>query len=125
MMIVMSQVATPNEIRDSNPNIVDENIVEFCEEWIDSLTSVMGKSEHFILPRGNIVSSHLHLARTVTRRSERRLWTLNKEDTVPEIILKFSNRLSDLFFTMARYEMFYNNNGEERAESLMIYNYLK
>lgn len=114
MMIVMSQVATPNDIRGSNPNIVDDNIVEFCEEWIDSLTNEMGKSEYFILPYGNLVSSHLHLARTVARRSERRLWTLSKEDTVPEIILKFINRLSDLFFTMARYEMFCNKGEEEK-----------
>lgn len=114
MMIIMSHVATPNNLRSSNSNIIDENIVEYCEEWIDNLTEQMGKSEFFILPGGNLVSSHLHMARTIARRSERRLWSLNREDAVPDIILRFINRLSDLFFAMARYEMFEKSNSEER-----------
>lgn len=52
------------------------------------------------------VSAHLQLARTITRRAERRLWTLNRKDPVPAGIMAFVNRLSDLFSTMARYDMF-------------------
>ncbi len=137
MMMVMSQVATPNAIRDDaitnlspitfftpckvhnairedNPNKIDDNIVQFCEEWIDRLTAKMGKSEYFILPGGSAISAHLHLARTIARRSERRLWTLHKSDPLPEIILKFINRLSDLLFTMARYDLFNSGDKEER-----------
>ena len=51
------------------------------------------------------VSAQLQFARAVARRAERRLWTLNREDSVPEDILRFINRLSDLFFVMARMEM--------------------
>lgn len=114
MMIIMSQVATPEAIRDSNPNKIDETLLAFCEELIDSLTEKMGKSEYFILPGGTLVSAHLHQARSVARRSERRLWTLHKADPLPEIILKLVNRLSDLFFTMARYDLFAAGNEEER-----------
>lgn len=106
IMVVMSNVATPSEIRDKNPNSLNEEIVSFIENQIDVLTQQMEDGNNcFILPGGNLVSSHLHMARTIARRSERRLWTLNKQDELPLLILQFTNRLSDLFFTMARFEM--------------------
>jgi len=114
LMVVMSQVATPAVIRENNPNKIDENIVKFCEDTIDDLTSKIGESDYFILPGGNLISSHLHMARTIARRAERRLWSLHKADELPDIILKLVNRLSDLFFTMARYEMQQSGNLEEK-----------
>ena len=59
------------------------------------------------------------LARTIVRRAERRLWTLNRKDPVSPGIMQFVNRLSDLFFTMARYEMFRQGNAEERWQSFL------
>lgn len=106
IMIVMSHVATPSEIREKNPNLLNQDIVIFVENEIDNLTQKLeDKNSYFILPGGNHVSAHLHMARTIARRSERRLWTLNREDELPPLILQFINRLSDLFFTMARFEM--------------------
>lgn len=106
IMVVMSLVATPSTIRDKNPNQLDIHIVSFVENCIDELVQKLDDgNSYFILPGGNLVSSHLHLARTIARRSERRLWTLNREDELPAEILQFMNRLSDLFFTMARFEM--------------------
>lgn len=107
IMTIMSQVATPSEIREKNPNNLNEEIVSFIEDEIDNLTNkIEGGNNYFILPGGNLVSSHLHMARTIARRSERRLWSLNKVDELPLIILQFINRLSDLFFTMAKYELY-------------------
>ena len=120
LMIIMSQVATPDEKRSDNPNKIDDTIVSFCEDLIDELTNKMGGSEYFVLPGGTLVSSHLHLARTIARRSERRLYTLHKLDPVPEIILKFINRLSDLFFTMARFDMVATGSEEENWQ-LFLY----
>lgn len=114
IMIVMSHVATPSAIRDKNPNKLDMDIVSFVENKIDDLIGKMEENNYFILPGGTLVSSHLHMARTIARRSERRLWTLHREDELPPIILQFINRLSDLFFVMARYEMFQQNYTEER-----------
>ena len=68
-------------------------------------------------PGGTPVSAQLQFARTVARRAERRLWTLHKQDPLPEIILRFINRLSDLFFVMARYEMQQQNWTEEKWQS--------
>lgn len=114
LMTVMSQVATLSEMREENPNKIDESLVGFCEEMIDRLTDEMGKSEYFILPGGGLVAAHLQMARTIARRSERRLCTLHKIDPVPDAILQLINRLSDLFFTMARYDMFKEGNAEEK-----------
>lgn len=119
MMVVMSHVATPSEIRDKNPNKLDDSIVVFCEEQIDRLTDKMGDSKYFILPGGNLVASHLHLARTIARRSERRLWSLNSTDILPASILQFINRLSDLFFAMARYEMYREGAIEEKWKDFL------
>lgn len=113
MMTVMSLIATPSDKVVNNPNTFDDSLILDCEQMIDAMHEEMGKSRDFLLPGGNLVSAHLHLARTVARRCERRLWTLHKEDTVLEIILMFFNRLSDLFFVMARYELFVNEEDEE------------
>ncbi len=119
IMVVMSNVATPSEIRDKNPNPIDPEIVLFCEKQIDLLTEKMGGNADFILPGGTLVSSHLHMARTIARRSERRLWTLHRKDPLPEIVLQFVNRLSDLFFVMARYEMFQQGTSEEKWKDFL------
>lgn len=113
MMIVMSLVATPNEIRSQNPNQFDQTIICFCEEEIDKMVGVMPESDYFILPGGNLISAHMQWGRTVVRNCERKLWTLHRLDPVPEEILQFINRLSDLLFVMGRFEML-NTDKEEK-----------
>ncbi|MCC8172907.1 MAG: cob(I)yrinic acid a,c-diamide adenosyltransferase [Odoribacter sp.] len=119
LMVIMSQVATPSAIREKNPNTIDENIVEYCENGIDKLSESIGESNSFILPGGNLVSSHLQFARTIARRAERRLWTLHKQDELPEIILRFINRLSDLLFIMGRAEMYREGKPEEKWKDFL------
>ncbi len=119
MMVMMSHVATPSVIRDKNPNVLSEDLVAFCEQQIDDMSAKMEDNGYFILPGGSLVSAHLQLARTIVRRAERRLWTLNRKDPVSPEILQFVNRLSDLFFIMARYEMFRQGNAEERWQSFL------
>ena len=106
MMAVMSHVAIHQLFDDKNPNKISDDLVLVCEEQIDALSAKMEDNGYFILPGGSLVSAHLQLARTIVRRAERRLWTLNRKDPVSPGIMQFVNRLSDLFFTMARYEMF-------------------
>lgn len=117
LMGVMSHVATPSAIRERNPNMLPEDLVVHCEEAMDALTAQLEDNGYFILPGGTQVSAQLQFARTVARRAERRLWTLHREDPLPEIILQYINRLSDLFFVMARYEMQQQNWTEEKWQS--------
>jgi cob(I)alamin adenosyltransferase len=114
IMIVMSHVATPSVIRVQNPNILPPDLVEFCEKMMDDLTAQMEENDYFVLPGGTPLAAHLQFARAVARRAERRLWTLNKQDEVPQFILRFMNRISDLFFVMARFEMWQQNRVEEK-----------
>lgn len=117
LMVVMSQVATPSEIREKNPNILPVELVPFCEAEIDRLSGELQEEGYFVLPGGNPVSAHCHLARTVARRAERRLWTLNRKDRLLPEILIFINRLSDLFFVMARVAMQREGSLEEKWKS--------
>ncbi|MDR1707816.1 MAG: cob(I)yrinic acid a,c-diamide adenosyltransferase [Prevotella sp.] len=119
IMVVMSHVATPSDIRQKNPNKLNEEIVAFCEQLIDQYSEKLEDSRFFVLPGGNLVSSHLQLARTIARRSERRLWTLNRKDEVPVTIMQFINRLSDLLFVMARYEMQSQGNIEDKWQHFL------
>lgn len=105
MMIVMSHVATPSAIRESNPNELPQDLDKFCEDWMDVMMSQLEDNGYFILPGGTPLVAQLQNARAVARRAERRLWTLNRTDEVPGEILRFINRLSDLLFVMARFEM--------------------
>jgi ATP:cob(I)alamin adenosyltransferase len=120
LMTVMSQVATPPSLRATNSNPLPGDLTLFCEREIDLLSEQMGESTYFILPGGTAVASHLQLARTVARRAERRLCTLHKSgDDLPSCILSFINRLSDLFFTQARYELFTHGKPEERWHAFL------
>lgn len=105
MMIVISHVATPSAIRESNPNELPQDLDKFCEDWMDVIMSQLEDNGYFILPGGTPLAAQLQNARAVARRVERRLWTLNRTDEVPGEILRFINRLSDLLFVMARFEM--------------------
>ncbi|WP_321331988.1 cob(I)yrinic acid a,c-diamide adenosyltransferase [uncultured Bacteroides sp.] len=114
LMVVMSHVATPAAIRSVNPNALQEDLVAFCESEIDRLTNLLEENAYFVLPGGTPASAQLQFARTVARRAERRLWTLHRQDPLPEEILRFMNRLSDLLFVLARYELQQQNWPEER-----------
>lgn len=105
MMIVMSHVATPSAIRDRNPNELPQDLDKFCEDWMDEMMPQIEDNGYFILPGGTPLAAQLQYARAVARRAERRLWTLDRTDVVPREILRFINRLSDLLFVMARFEM--------------------
>lgn len=120
MMVVMSQVATPSNSRDKNPNTLPDDLDIFCEKWIDNLLEAMiNRSDYFILPGGNLISAQCHVIRTVARRAERRLCSLNKVDELPETITKFANRLSDLFFVLAKAEMDKQGKEEEKWKAFL------
>lgn len=125
MMDMMSHLARPSDTKKINTNPMPEDGAQFCEEWIDALESQMtSPSDYFLLPGGNEVSALCHVVRTQMRRGERRLVTLQKEDEVHEAIPAYINRLSDLFFTLARAEMDKAGVAEEKWQ-LFLYKRFK
>ena len=113
LMVVMSHVATPPH--KVNPNELHAaELTLRCEQEMDRLTEQLADHGYFLLPGGTPVSAQLHFARTVARQAERRLWTLHRQSPLDEDILVLVNRLSDLFFVMARMEMQRQNWPEEK-----------
>ncbi|MDE6442980.1 MAG: cob(I)yrinic acid a,c-diamide adenosyltransferase [Muribaculaceae bacterium] len=105
LMALMSIVATLSEQRVHNPNQLPDTLVGNLECWIDHINSQCTPPDSFILPGGTPLATLMHQARVTARRAERNLWHLNEMDPVPETILQYVNRLSDLFFIMARHEL--------------------
>ena len=75
--------------------------VQRLEEAIDRLEATLPPLRRFILPGGSPAGALLHLARTVSRRAERRVIGLGAGAVDPVLII-YLNRLSDLLFVMAR-----------------------
>ncbi|MFT4833262.1 MAG: cob(I)alamin adenosyltransferase [Marinoscillum sp.] len=83
------------------PEITEVEIKQL-EVWIDKATAELPELKNFILPSGHQVVSLCHVCRTVCRRAERSIVALSEEESVDETLIKFTNRLSDYFFVMAR-----------------------
>ncbi|WP_071459749.1 cob(I)yrinic acid a,c-diamide adenosyltransferase [Bacillus massilinigeriensis] len=87
----------------SRPLKLGKEAVTALEARIDTLIEEAPELERFILPGGTPAAASIHLARTVTRRAERLVVSLMKEDAdMPLTSLHFLNRLSDYFFALAR-----------------------
>jgi cob(I)alamin adenosyltransferase len=65
-----------------------------------------------VLPGGTPKSAALHVARTVCRRAERRVVRLQVDEALPQVVVVYLNRLSDLLFTLARLANRRTNTGE-------------
>lgn len=73
------------------------------EERIDILDDKLPKLKNFILPGGTKLASEIHLTRAVCRRVERQTVALGQKQAIDSKILVYLNRLSDLFFMLARF----------------------
>ena len=76
--------------------------VEALEAEIDHHEGQLEPLRTFILPGGSQAAAALHLARTVTRRAERRAVSLAAQQQINPEIVRYLNRLSDLLFVLAR-----------------------
>ncbi len=75
------------------------------EQEIEFLSNKLPKLNRFILPYGSLTSNFIHYLRAVCRRVER--WVVfflyqKKWQKKYQVIIQYLNRLSDLFFLLAR-----------------------
>jgi cob(I)alamin adenosyltransferase len=75
---------------------------ERLEREIDAMNAELAPLTSFILPGGSEAAAHLHLARTVARRAERRMTQLAVKQAVNPEAIKYINRLSDHLFVLGR-----------------------
>ena len=89
---------------------ITKDRIDYIEEKIDSFNKELAPLNSFILPGGSESSTYLHIARTVTRRAERKVCALSKKERINPVAIIYLNRLSDLLFVLARYT---NNKGKK------------
>ena len=94
-----SDLSTPHGVY---PYKVDESLIKWIEERIDTYADIPPALERFILPGGDEIASMVHVARTIARRAERHIVATMWTNEINNQVLIFVNRLSDYFFALAR-----------------------
>ncbi len=82
--------------------LVTAAYVERLESAIDAVNAELPALKDFILPGGSPAAAAAHMARTVSRRAERRTLSLADAEAVNPQAIQYLNRLSDYFFVLAR-----------------------
>ena len=105
LFAIGSLLATPNREKMAQhlekAQVTDARIAEL-ERAIDDCERELEPLRAFILPGGTPRAAALHVARTVCRRAERSVVALRRNEDLPEIVVIYLNRLSDLLFMLAR-----------------------
>ncbi len=96
-----SDLANPRKELDNYPRITEREVT-FLENCIDKFDKELEPLKAFILPGGTIQASQCHVIRTATRRGEIKTVDLFLNNEISMNCFVYINRLSDLFFTLAR-----------------------
>ena len=90
-----------SELRKQLPQM-EESDVESIEKFIDEMNEGLKPLNSLIIPGGNLLASKCHVCRTVCRRAERAVVRMSRHHDVNPVIMRYLNRLSDMFFVMSR-----------------------
>ena len=90
-----------SELRKQLPQM-EESDVESIEKFIDEMNEGLKPLNSLIIPGGNLLASKCHVCRTVCRRAERAVVRMSRQYEVNPVIMRYLNRLSDMFFVMSR-----------------------
>ena len=79
--------------------------IKWLEDHIDEMQKVLPALHSFILPGGHPSSAWAQVTRTICRRVERAVVTLDEREGClhGKVVMTYLNRLSDYFFVLARY----------------------
>jgi cob(I)alamin adenosyltransferase len=91
------ELAMPGE------SLLPDDRVAWLEERLEELNAELPPLREFILPGGGPAATVCQLARAVSRRAERHLVRLAREEEVTTAARQYLNRLSDLLFVLARF----------------------
>lgn len=98
LFTVGAELATPRAESSTIPRITRDHVIRL-ETVMEELD--VGTVKEFLLPRGSEALTRLHWARTVARRTERRVVALAHKEPVGPELLRYMNRLSSLLYQMA------------------------
>ena len=98
------EICIPNRI------VLDQSYIDSLEVSLDNFNENLSPLKEFILPGGCQSAAFCHQARTICRRVECELISLDETAEINPMSLKYINRLSDLLFVTARYINHLENN---------------
>jgi cob(I)alamin adenosyltransferase len=106
-MVQVELFAVASELADPKgkmypAKIGDTEIIRF-ESWIDEYVKRINPAPKFIVPGSSQASGVLHVTRTVCRRAERIMITLDEREAINPFLIKYINRLSDVVYIFARF----------------------
>lgn len=106
LFIIGSDLSAPDNEKNKAHQIprISKSNYEELEKEIDKFDARLDELRNFILPGGSKGAALLHTCRTICRRAERRAVSLRNTVNLNSDIIILLNRLSDLFFVLARYE---------------------
>jgi cob(I)alamin adenosyltransferase len=103
LFVVGSNLATDQSNTELKAaSVVHAEDILMLENEIDVIDEALPQLRAFVLPGGCQASSQCHVCRTVCRRAERRILSLEEQAEVQPELLQFINRLSDYLFVLAR-----------------------
>ena len=104
-----------SDFEDGTALRIRESQIVRLEREIDAMNAELEPLTSFVLPGGSAAAASLHLARTVTRRSERLVCELAEAEAVNPAAIRYLNRLSDHLFVLSRWL-----NGKGAADILWV-----
>lgn len=104
LFVAGADVATPFSVNKKlNVTRVKAEQTKMLEQQIDEWQQELPALRNFILPGGSNAGAMLHFSRTICRRVERILVSLNTKEKLNQELVVYFNRLSDWLFILARY----------------------
>jgi cob(I)alamin adenosyltransferase len=104
LWVLMADLATDEENRHKlapGVSLVTEGMVRQLEDLIDGYAARFDMPAEFVVPGQERTAAFLDLARTVVRRAERQALDAAATDSQ---VISYLNRLSDLLWTLARWQ---------------------
>jgi len=104
LWVAMAELATAADNRgklDPGVSLVTAEMVDGLEPIFDDLTARYEAPTEFVVPGQNRLSALLDVARTCVRKAERRALVAAADGSY---VVPYLNRLSDLLWTMARWQ---------------------
>ena len=96
---VGADIAAPEDPERERLRVIPEQ-TEWLEQRCDEVNATLTPLKSFVLPGGSRAAAQLHVCRTVCRRAERR--AIDCGEQVNAEVIRYLNRLSDLFFILSR-----------------------
>ena len=108
LFMIGAYLATDDNVSDLRTKLnCEEKEIEYLEKEMDRMESSLPPLKHFVLPGGHQAVAYCHIARTISRRTERKISRMAEETEISPWVMRYINRLSDYFFVLARHSSNY------------------